>query len=76
MPLVSKVRERRYRLHTLIYANPVYTVSDALVRYINQGTTIGSVNLPDIQHRSLTLEEGDVARVNAQFHFVSIQSIH
>ncbi|KAF7562570.1 hypothetical protein G7046_g1556 [Stylonectria norvegica] len=38
-------------------------VSDALVRYINQGITLGSVNLPEIQMRSLTLDESDHARV-------------
>ncbi|KZZ89906.1 NAD(P)-binding domain protein [Moelleriella libera RCEF 2490] len=38
-------------------------VADALVRYINQGITIGSVNLPEAQLRSLTLEEPNHARV-------------
>lgn len=38
-------------------------VSDALVRYINQGITLGSVNLPEVQMRSLTLDEPDHARV-------------
>jgi D-3-phosphoglycerate dehydrogenase len=38
-------------------------VSDALVRYINQGTTLGSVNLPEINMRSLTLDEPNHARV-------------
>lgn len=38
-------------------------VSDALVRYINQGTTLGSVNMPEINMRSLTLDEPDHARV-------------
>ncbi|KAK2069600.1 hypothetical protein P8C59_004162 [Phyllachora maydis] len=38
-------------------------VGDALVRYINQGITIGSVNLPEISLRSLTLDEPNHARV-------------
>ena len=38
-------------------------VSDALVRYINQGITLGSVNLPEISMRSLTLDESNHARV-------------
>jgi D-3-phosphoglycerate dehydrogenase len=38
-------------------------VADALVRYINQGITLGSVNLPEVQLRSLTLDEPDHARV-------------
>jgi D-3-phosphoglycerate dehydrogenase len=39
------------------------TVGEALVRYINQGTTLGSVNMPEVQLRSLTLDEPNVARV-------------
>ncbi len=38
-------------------------VGDALVRYINQGITLGSVNLPEVNMRSLTLDEPDHARV-------------
>ncbi|KAM5342746.1 hypothetical protein ACJ41O_013712 [Fusarium nematophilum] len=38
-------------------------VSEALVRYINQGVTLGSVNVPEVQIRSLTLDEENVARV-------------
>ncbi|EEY13908.1 D-3-phosphoglycerate dehydrogenase [Verticillium alfalfae VaMs.102] len=38
-------------------------VADALVRYINQGITLGSVNLPEVNLRSLTLDEPDHARV-------------
>ncbi|KAL1877104.1 hypothetical protein VTK73DRAFT_8841 [Phialemonium thermophilum] len=38
-------------------------VSEALVRYINQGITLGSVNLPEVTMRSLTLDEPDHARV-------------
>ncbi|KAK5630717.1 hypothetical protein RRF57_006432 [Xylaria bambusicola] len=38
-------------------------VGDALVRYINQGVTIGSVNMPEVNLRSLTSEESDYARV-------------
>ena len=38
-------------------------VGEALVRYINQGITVGSVNMPETQLRSLTLEEENTARV-------------
>ncbi|AEO56381.1 hypothetical protein MYCTH_2314616 [Thermothelomyces thermophilus ATCC 42464] len=38
-------------------------VAEALVRYINQGITLGSVNLPEVTMRSLTLEEPNHARV-------------
>ncbi|KAK3359272.1 hypothetical protein B0T25DRAFT_532449 [Lasiosphaeria hispida] len=38
-------------------------VSDALVRYINQGITLGSVNLPEVTMRSITLDEPNHARV-------------
>lgn len=34
------------------------------MRYINQGTTLGSVNVPEVQMRSLTLDESDTARVS------------
>lgn len=40
-------------------------VADALVRYINQGITLGSVNMPEAQLRSLTLEEPNHARVRS-----------
>ena len=33
------------------------------MRYINQGVTLGSVNLPEVNMRSLTLEEPNHARV-------------
>lgn len=38
-------------------------VGEALVRYVNQGITLGSVNLPEVNLRSLTLDEPDHARV-------------
>ncbi|KAI1503518.1 D-3-phosphoglycerate dehydrogenase [Biscogniauxia marginata] len=38
-------------------------VGDALVRYINQGITLGSVNMPEVNLRSLTLDEPDCARI-------------
>ncbi|EAQ86537.1 conserved hypothetical protein [Chaetomium globosum CBS 148.51] len=38
-------------------------VADSLVRYINQGITLASVNLPEVTMRSITLEEHDHARV-------------
>jgi len=52
-------------------------VGDALVRYINQGITIGSVNMPEVNLRSLTLDEPNHARVRllhcysyCYFHFM------
>ncbi|KAJ3537439.1 hypothetical protein NM208_g6317 [Fusarium decemcellulare] len=39
------------------------SVAEALVRYINQGITLGSVNVPEVQMRSVTLDESDTARV-------------
>ncbi|KAK3328460.1 hypothetical protein B0T19DRAFT_191904 [Cercophora scortea] len=45
-------------------------VADALVRYINQGVTLGSVNLPEVTMRSLTLDEPDHARVIYVHHNV------
>jgi D-3-phosphoglycerate dehydrogenase len=38
-------------------------VAESLVRYINQGTTLASVNLPEVTLRSLTLDEPNHARV-------------
>ena len=38
-------------------------VSDALTRYVNEGVTLGSVNLPEVSLRSLTMEEPDHVRV-------------
>ncbi|OBT39670.1 D-3-phosphoglycerate dehydrogenase [Pseudogymnoascus sp. WSF 3629] len=38
-------------------------VADALVRYVNQGVTLGAVNLPEVNLRSLTLDEPNHARV-------------
>ncbi|CAN8095732.1 unnamed protein product [Discula destructiva] len=38
-------------------------VADALVRYINEGLTIGSVNLPQVSLRSVGQEEMNSARV-------------
>lgn len=42
------------------------TVGEALVRYVNQGVTLGSVNLPEINLRSLTLDEPNHARVSIE----------
>lgn len=39
-------------------------VSDALVRYVNSGVTLGAVNLPEVNLRSLTLDEQNHARVS------------
>lgn len=41
-------------------------VAEALVRYINQGITLNSVNLPEVNLRSLTLDEPDHARVRIE----------
>ncbi|KAI8965655.1 hypothetical protein F5Y11DRAFT_311951 [Daldinia sp. FL1419] len=38
-------------------------VGEALVRYINLGITLGSVNMPEVNMRSLTLEEPNHARI-------------
>lgn len=38
-------------------------VSEALVRYVNEGVTVGSVNMPEVSLRSLTMDEPDHARV-------------
>jgi D-3-phosphoglycerate dehydrogenase / 2-oxoglutarate reductase len=38
-------------------------VAEALMRYVNEGVTIGSVNMPEVALRSLTMDEPDHARV-------------
>ncbi|PKY05349.1 D-3-phosphoglycerate dehydrogenase 2 [Aspergillus campestris IBT 28561] len=38
-------------------------VAEALVRYVNMGTTLGAVNLPEVALRSLTMDEPNHARV-------------
>ncbi|KAG9247867.1 hypothetical protein BJ878DRAFT_490642 [Calycina marina] len=38
-------------------------VSSALVKYVNSGVTLGAVNLPEVNLRSLTLDETNHARV-------------
>ena len=38
-------------------------VSAALVRYVNEGTTLGAVNLPEVNLRSLTMDEPNHVRV-------------
>ncbi|KAF9882971.1 hypothetical protein FE257_004375 [Aspergillus nanangensis] len=38
-------------------------VAEALVRYVNEGTTLGAVNLPEVALRSLTMDEPNHARV-------------
>ena len=38
-------------------------VADALVNYINQGITVASVNMPEVNMRSLTSDEPNHARV-------------
>ena len=38
-------------------------VAEALVRYVNEGTTVGAVNMPEVSLRSMTLEEPNHVRV-------------
>lgn len=38
-------------------------VSQALVHYVNEGTTLGAVNLPEVNLRVLTIDEPDHVRV-------------
>lgn len=38
-------------------------VAEALVRYVNEGVTVGSVNMPEVTLRSLTIDEPNHARV-------------
>ena len=38
-------------------------VSEAMIHYVNQGTTVGAVNLPEVNLRSLTLDEPNHVRV-------------
>ena len=38
-------------------------VSDSLIRYVNEGITIGAVNMPEVTLRSLTTDEPDNIRV-------------
>ena len=38
-------------------------VSEALIRYVNEGNTLGAVNMPEVNLRSLTLEEPNHVRV-------------
>lgn len=39
-------------------------VAQALTRYVNEGTTLGAVNLPEVNLRSLTMDEPNHARVS------------
>jgi D-3-phosphoglycerate dehydrogenase len=38
-------------------------VSDALIRYVNEGVTLGAVNMPEVNLRSLTMDEPNHVRV-------------
>ncbi|ODH25726.1 phosphoglycerate dehydrogenase [Paracoccidioides brasiliensis] len=38
-------------------------VAEALVRYVNEGVTVGAVNMPEVNLRSLTIEEPNHGRV-------------
>lgn len=39
-------------------------VAQALTRYVNEGATLGAVNLPEVNLRSLTMDEPNHARVS------------
>ncbi len=38
-------------------------VGEALIRYVNEGATLGAVNMPEVNLRSLTMEEPNHARI-------------
>ncbi|KAK2871565.1 D-3-phosphoglycerate dehydrogenase 2 [Arthroderma sp. PD_2] len=38
-------------------------VGQALIRYVNEGTTLGAVNMPEVTLRSLTIDEPNHARI-------------
>jgi D-3-phosphoglycerate dehydrogenase len=38
-------------------------VSNALVKYVNEGSTLGAVNMPEVQLRSIAMEEPNSVRV-------------
>ena len=38
-------------------------VSEALVRYVNEGSTLGAVNMPEVRLRELTIEEPNHMRI-------------
>lgn len=42
-------------------------VGQALVKYVNEGSTLGAVNLPEVNLRSLTIDEPNHARVSFFF---------
>jgi D-3-phosphoglycerate dehydrogenase len=45
-------------------------VAEALVRYVNEGATLGAVNMPEVNLRSLTMDEPDHARVRTLISIV------
>lgn len=47
-------------------------VAQALVRYVNEGTTLGAVNLPEVNLRSLTMDEPNCARVRYSFNTLAL----
>jgi hypothetical protein len=62
--VLSVSRVSQYAKHHMELTTNIHIVSEALVRYINQGITLGSVNIPEVQLRSLTSDEPDTARVS------------
>ena len=49
-------------------------VADALVRYLNEGSTQGAVNLPEVTLRSLTLDEPNHVRVQCALYSPTLSS--
>lgn len=49
-------------------------VGEAIVRYVNEGTTLGAVNMPEVNLRSLTMEEPNHARVRVSSQFFMLSS--
>lgn len=45
-------------------------VSEALVRYVNEGNTLGAVNMPEVSLRSMTMDEPNHVRVVYVHHNV------
>lgn len=48
-------------------------VAQALVRYANEGSTLGAVNLPEVVLRSLTMDEPDHARVSSLCGYLGLR---
>lgn len=53
-----------------------HLVAEALVKYVNLGVTLGAVNLPEVNLRSLTLEEPNHARVRYLFFYIPCERLY